>query len=123
MLDALAAITEEDFQATVVKLARDFAWIVGYTHDARKSETGEPGLRMVHPEWHRYIVAEVKTETGRLSKGRWNKKGDRWLPGQDEWGVALIACPGIEYYLWLPRDWGEIERVLSNPGSGELSDD
>ena len=48
-------ITEKDFQATVIALARTYGWIVGFTHDSRKSEPGEPDLRMVHPTQHREI--------------------------------------------------------------------
>ena len=106
-------ITEKEFQATVIDLARTYGWIVGFTYDARKSEPGEPDLRMVHPVQRRVIFAELKTTKGRLTKGRMNKAGSRWLPGQDEWGDALASCPGVEYYLWRPDGLnGEIERIL-----------
>ena len=105
-------ITEKDFQATVVEMARIFGWIVGYTYDARKSEPGEPDLRMVHPEWFRYIVAELKSEKGKLTKGRWNKAKTHWMTGQNEWAEALESCPGVEYYLWRPHDIDQIETVL-----------
>jgi len=104
-------ITEKDFQATVIALARTYGWIVGFTYDARKSEPGEPDLRMVHPDQHRVIFAELKTANGKLTKGRLNKSG-RWMTGQDEWQDALIAS-GVEYYLWRPDGLdGEIERIL-----------
>jgi hypothetical protein len=106
-------ITEKDFQATVIDLARSLGWIVGFTHDSRKSEPGEPDLRMVHPP--RVIFAELKTTKGKLTKGRYNKSG-RWLPGQDQWQDALISCPGVEYYLWRPDGLdGEIEQILREP--------
>ena len=104
-------ITEKDFQATVIALARKDGWIVGFTHDARKSEPGEPDLRMVHPDQHRVIFAELKTANGKLTKGRLNKSG-RWMTGQDEWQDALTSS-GVEYYLWRPDGLdGEIERIL-----------
>ena len=111
-MTARALITEKDFQTTVIDLARTYGWIVGFTHDARKSEPGEPDLRMAHPHQHRVIFAELKTVKGKLTKGRYNKSG-RWMPGQDEWGDALTSCPGVEYYLWKPDGLdGEIERIL-----------
>jgi hypothetical protein len=111
-VNAQELITEKDFQATVIALARTYGWIVGFTHDARKSEPGEPDLRMVHPTQHRVIFAELKTVKGKLTKGRYNKSGNRWLPGQDEWGDALTSS-GVEYYLWRPDGLdGEIERIL-----------
>ena len=108
---SLQLITEREFQHTVTALARAYGWIVGFTYDARKSEPGEPDLRMVKPP--RVIFAELKTVKGRLTKGRYNKAQSRWLPGQNDWSVALSACPGVEYYLWTPEALdGEIERIL-----------
>ena len=112
-MNAQELITEKDFQATVIGLARKDGWIVGFTYDSRKSEPGEPDLRMVHPTQHRVIFAELKTAKGKLTKGRWNKSGHRWLPGQDEWLTALSEVQGIEYFLWRPDGLdGEIERIL-----------
>ncbi len=108
----MTLINEKDFQQSVVELARALDWIVGWTHDARKSEPGEPDLRMVHKEQGRVLFVELKSEKGKLTKGRWNKAGTRWLPGQDTWAEALNACPGTEYYLFRPSDWDEIEEVL-----------
>lgn len=88
---------------------------MGYTYDSRKSEPGEPDLRMVHPKRHQVIFAELKTEKGRLSKARWNKSKTRLLPGQDEWGEALQSCLGVQYYLWRPSDWPCIEEILAQP--------
>lgn len=112
-------VTEKEFQTNVRTLARQLGWIVGFTYDSRHSEPGEPDLRMVHPVMHRVVFAELKTMKGKLSKGRWTKdrKGNnnRWLYGQDEWGVALAACSGIEYYLWRPSDMKEILSKLTTP--------
>ena len=33
-------VSEKEFQRSVVEYARLLGWIVGYTHDARKSEPG-----------------------------------------------------------------------------------
>ena len=107
-------VSEKQWQGTVINYARSQGWLVGFTYDARKSEPGEPDLRMVRPP--RYVEAELKTEKGKLTKGRWNKAGTRWLSGQDEWGDALSACPGLEYYLWRPSDWDEVEKVLGASG-------
>ena len=40
---------EKDFAQAVVGYARAQGWLVGYTYDSRKSEPGEPDLRMVRP--------------------------------------------------------------------------
>lgn len=111
-MTAAHLITEKELQVSVFKLAIGFGWLVGWTHDARQSEPGEPDLRMVHRVMGRVIFAELKREKGKYTTGRWNKSGSRWLPGQDEWADALTACPGVEYYLWRPSDLNEIERIL-----------
>lgn len=108
----MVPINEKDFQQTLIEAARAWGWLVGFTHDSRHSETGEPDLRMVHRHQRRVVFIEVKTDKGRVRKGRWNKKATRWLPGQDEWAETLMCCPGVEYYLWRPTDWPEIELVL-----------
>ena len=115
--DPLSVIPETDFHATVVALGRLHGWIVGYTHDSRRSEPGEPDLRMVHEEWRRVIFAECKDQDGQLTPGRHRGTGRsrRWLPGQDDWARALKACPGVEYYLWRPSDSDLVEAILSNP--------
>ena len=104
-------VSEADFQQGVIELARLTGWIVGFTQNSRRSEPGEPDLRMVHPEQHRVIFAELKVGDNTLSKGRWNKS--RWLPGQDDWAAALVRCPGVEYCLWTPGDWAKIEELLA----------
>ena len=114
-MNAQALIAEKEFQATVIDLARSLGWIVGFTHDSRKSEPGEPDLRMVHPDQHRVIFAELKTVKGKLTIGGLNKAG-RWMTGQDQWGEVLSECLGVEYYLWRPDGLdGEIERILRGP--------
>ena len=123
-LQAKYLISEASLQATVVEIARTAGWIVWFTHDARKSEPGEPDLRMAHPVWKRYICAELKTLKGKFTTGRWNRANSRWLIGQDEAAEALKAIPGIEYYLWRPWDLDEIERVLQqSPPQGVESTD
>lgn len=118
-MDATDAMLEKELQVTVVTLARALGWIVGYTHDARKSEPGEPDLRLVHPQQHRVLFMELKREKGIYTKGRMNKAGTRWLPGQDEWAEALRDCPGVEYYLVRPSDLDMIERLLKGEFGGK----
>ena len=106
------AMTEAQLQNAVTELARVQGWLVYHPWRSVKSETGFPDLVMVRPP--RVIIAELKTETGRLRKGRWNKGGTRYLPGQDEWLAAFSGCPGVETKLWRPADWlsGIIEAAL-----------
>lgn len=98
--DALDAITEGDFLATVREMAELYGWTVFHTWNSRHSPAGEPDLRMVHPGWKRMIWAELKTETGELTQ----KQVDILL---------ILASAQQEYYLWRPRHMDWIEQVLS----------
>ncbi len=118
MSDPLTAdflITEAEHQDRIIELARDFGWLVGSTKDSRRSEDGEPDLRMVHPVQGRAIVIECKDQRGRYRKARVAPKSGRLLPGQDDWAEAYKQCPGVEYYLSRPSDWDEMKEILLPP--------
>jgi hypothetical protein len=90
--------SEAHFMARVRKLARLYGWVDWHTLDSTGTRSGEPDLRLVRPP--RYILAELKSQHGRLS-----------LPQAA--AIALLEqCPGIETYVWKPSDWQDIQRVL-----------
>ena len=82
----------------VIDLADLLGWLVYHTHDSRRSAAGFPDLVFVRGE--RLIVAELKTERGRVSNA------------QSAWLAALDAISGIETYVWRPNDWPVIETML-----------
>lgn len=98
-------MTEEIFLNQIVETARWLGWYVYHPHRSYHSEPGFPDLTMVHPEKHRLIFAEIKSEHGKLTEGRLNKRG-RWMPGQKEWLDALTDIDWAEVYVW---QIGEIE--------------
>ena len=108
-------MTETQLQNTVTDMARSFGWMLYHPWRSVKSETGFPDLVLVRPP--RVIIAELKTQKGKLRPGRWTKSktNPRWLPGQDEWLAAFGGCPGVETHLWRPQDLdsGDIEKVLN----------
>ena len=104
-----SAISEKQFQANVVRLAKLHGWMVYHTHDSRHSEPGFPDLVLCRDGV--LIFAELKRQTGRVSAA------------QREWMQHLSLVAGvvgasgvhgaIQVYLWKPADWQTIERVLS----------
>lgn len=114
-------VSEKEFQAQVIEYAELRGFLVFHTHDSRKSNTGYPDLTMIRAP-DKLVFAELKTAKGKLSKGHWNKKNTRWLPGQDEWLDELAAFAksidwgigSIYVRLWRPteEDWQDIEHVL-----------
>ena len=99
--------SEEDFGKTVIELAQLYDWLVSHFRPGRtlqgwrtaiQGDKGFPDLVLVRSP--RVIFAELKSERGRLT------------PEGKAWKELLEQCPGVEYYLWRPEDWEEIELVL-----------
>ncbi len=97
-LNGRLTLTERDFQRQVLDLAGILGWTIYHPMLSKWSERGWPDLSMVRPP--RFIVAELKRETGKTS------------PDQDRWLEMLGSCPGIEVYLWRPSDIETIAAVL-----------
>lgn len=93
-----AEISERDFQAEVLRLAKRHGWLSYHTHDSRRSAKGFPDLVMVRPP--QLLFAELKTNTGKLT------------PEQQDWLDHLNAS-GAVACVWRPKDWPMIERALS----------
>jgi len=101
-------ITEAQFQAQVLHLAKMFGWRTAHFRPAKTSQgwrtavqgdgIGFPDLILVRKEM---IVAELKRD-----------RTCKTTPNQDAWLEAFRFVPGVLVYLWTPEDWDEIERVL-----------
>jgi hypothetical protein len=91
---------EREWQSQVTQAARLLGWRVYHTHDSRRSEPGWPDLALVRD---RLVMAELKTDTGRLSKA------------QRDW-VTSLANAGVEVYVWRPSDIDHVLRTLKAKG-------
>lgn len=101
-------MSEADFQCWVIDLAHRFGWLVHHTRTVnvggawRAPLAGDRGLPdLVLARDGVVILAELKTDTGRLGKG------------QPEWRAAL----GTHARLWRPRDRAAIVAELGAPRS------
>jgi len=90
--------SEKHFLGRVTRLAELYGWVVWHTLDSTGTRAGEPDLRMARPP--RYVVAELKSEHGRLSLA------------QQQALALLERCPGIEVKHWRPSDWQQIVEAL-----------
>ena len=93
-------IDEKDFQAAVIKLAKRNGWKVHYTTNSRRSPDGWPDLILSSSARGKFLVRELKTEKGKPTSG------------QLDWLEELQAL-GIDAGVWRPRDFVEIERMLT----------
>lgn len=90
-------ITERQFQAQVIRLARLCGWRVQFHWSERHSPAGWPDLAL----WRgsRFLLAELKTERGRVSAA------------QQRTIEELREC-GLEVHLWRPSQWDMIVETL-----------
>jgi hypothetical protein len=107
-------VTEREFEAAVVDVARLFGWRVAHFRPAQTQKgwrtpvsydgKGWPDLVLVR---ERVVYVELKGHGGRVSNE------------QREWLQALVDA-GQEAYCWYPSDWtgGYIEQVLETQGRG-----
>jgi hypothetical protein len=96
-------VKEKEWQAQVVSLARRLGWMTYHTYDSRRSEPGWPDLVLVR---ERMVIAELKTQTGRVSEA------------QRKWLNALQQA-GVETYLWRPSDMGQVAATLMKRGRND----
>ncbi len=101
------AMTEAALQGNVIDLATTLDYTLRYhTRDSRGSDKGFPDLCLVSVRRSRFVLAELKSESGTPR------------PEQKIWAAGLRELietgVGIEYYLWRPSDWysGLIRSVL-----------
>ena len=79
-------------------LAAVLGWRFYHPYLSIRSAPGWPDLALCRPP--RLILAELKRDGGTLT------------PDQVEWIELLRACPGVETYVWFPRDLAAIAVVL-----------
>jgi hypothetical protein len=99
---------EKQWQRVVMDYARLRGWTVRHFHDSRKQITNGqlvgdrdaadvPDLELVRPP--RFVKVELKSNIGRIK------------PGQQRYMDLLREC-GLEVYIWRPRDYDEMMKVL-----------
>lgn len=100
-----SGISEKQFQAQVLQLARLTGWLCYHTHDSRRSAPGFPDLVLIRPP--AIIFAELKSAAGKLR------------PEQKVWLEILQRCPGVKVFVWRPSSWKEIQETLCrlDPGA------
>lgn len=79
-----------------------------HTHDSRDSPAGFPDVMILMPRRKRVIVAELKTEKGKVTEA------------QQKWLDAYAAVNPEGTYLWRPSDLldGRIEEALRETCGG-----
>lgn len=106
---AYRALSEKQYQARVMKLARAYGWRVAHFSDSRKQvrpgvhvgdtdARGFPDLALIRPP--EFVVIELKAELGKTTEH------------QDEW-LADFAASGIDAFVSRPSTFSVIEERLT----------
>jgi hypothetical protein len=101
-------ISEAEFQRQVIDIAQWHNWLVDHTPPMRSAKgavftgglIGKSDLVLFSLQGKGIIYAELKSETGKLSKAQAVFRN-------------LIIINGGEYYLWKPNDLPAIVERLS----------
>jgi len=103
-LQALRArMTERDFQAQVVALAKLHGWRTFHVFDSRHSAAGFPDLTLVRANRDgdgQLLFIELKREGAKPTAAQW------------EWVHLLRSVPGVRAFIWRPSDLPTIEKLL-----------
>jgi hypothetical protein len=100
-----ADITEKQFGLQVESAAKLRGFEYYHTFHSEHSSPGFPDYFMINRETYRVIVAELKTEKGKLTE-----RQKHWLD--------LFVRAGFEVYLWRPSDIDEVLTVLDGKTDG-----
>jgi hypothetical protein len=92
-------VNEREWQREVVRLARYGGWLVFHVYEAKRVVAGWPDLQLLRPP--EYMVAELKTDKGRLTLEQENVL---W---------RFERC-GIETHVWRPADVGLVKLRLQS---------
>lgn len=90
-------LTEKQWQADVVRIARFGGWVVFHVYEAKRVVAGWPDLQLLRPP--EFVVVELKTEAGKLTEDQ----------------TAMLrrfdGCD-IETYVWRPSDLAAVKLRL-----------
>lgn len=96
--------TEAEFQAAVVAYAQLQGWKPFHQGDSRTCTVGHgyPDLTIISERENRIVFAELK------------RAGGETTIEQVQYAALILSLnmPGVEYYLWYPKDMPEVLRVL-----------
>lgn len=93
------AMSERDFMASVIDLARLNGFLVYHTHDSRRSAPGFPDIVAIRGE--DLLAIETKSQRGRLT------------PDQEHWLRAFAGVERVQALLVKPAGWDELAALLS----------
>jgi hypothetical protein len=102
-------LSEAEFQAQVVELARIMRWRSNHTRRSigkgrrwttATSTVGWPDLTLWRPG--QFLMVEVKSATGKVTAEQLDV-------------LHSLHAAGVDARIWRPRDWDEVQATLTGP--------
>jgi hypothetical protein len=85
-------MSEDQFQKAVLQLAQLNGYEIRYHNpDSRRSQAGFPDLVLASQTRARFLLRELKTDTGRVS-------------GIQKFTIGVLEACGIDVAVWRPAD-------------------
>ena len=94
----LETVSEETWQAHVLRVAKDHGWWTYHPRDSRGSAHGWPDLVLLRPP--RALFVECKSGRGVVSD-------------HQEHVLGLLRACGLDARVWYPTDEEEMEKELA----------
>lgn len=111
-MTARVAVSEAAFQSQVIRLAHLLGW--GHMHCRRSVGKGRAWTTATNIAWpdltlwcerqQRFMVIELKSESGRLSSDQAAT-------------LASLEAAGVECHVFRPSDWDELVATLNRPAA------
>ena len=102
LADTQGEQTEAEFQSDITRIARLTGWRCYHTFNSRRSDAGYPDLTLVNATAGFMVLAELKTDRGKLTAA------------QREW-IADVRRTGQHGLVWRPALMDAITEFLSAP--------
>lgn len=106
---------EETLKSQVLHLAGLYGWLIHHDRPAKtekgwrtavEGDAGFPDLVLLHPVSCRLIVAELKSDTGRLTLAQ-----QAWVHAWRQ--IERVDPVNILVAVWRPDDWDAIHRAIT----------
>lgn len=98
------SVSEKRFQAAVRRYATELGYTVFCVYDSRRSPEGLPDIILAHRRRRLMLMAELKSEKGRLS------------PAQTV-AIATLRAAGVSVSVWRPS---MVEEIIARLREGEM---
>lgn len=109
-------VTEAVLQEAVIQLAGYYGYLTHHCRPGRRADGSWRTAIQGDEGFPDLVLCSTPSASapGRILFIELKSRKGRTTIDQENWLETLRACPGVETYLWNPKEWsnGTIERIL-----------